>query len=109
MNAKITLAMLMCGIGAAAAAGMASAATPDSDVPTITVKYDPASLDSNYGARVLYTRLANAAAEVCPNYGDPHWISHQVQVCRERALEGAVAKVHNPRVAAIYLSSTKHG
>jgi UrcA family protein len=109
MNNKITLAMLMCGIGAAAAAGMASAATPDLDAPTIAVKYDPAALDSYDGARRLYARLANAAAEVCPNYDNPHWITHRVQVCRDRAIENAVAKVHNPRLAAVYLSSTKHG
>jgi UrcA family protein len=108
MNNKITLAMLMCGIGAVAAAGMASAATPELDAPSIAVKYDPASLESYSGARQLYARLENAAAEVCPNY-DPHWVSHQVQVCREHALESAVAKVHNPRLAAIFLSATKRG
>jgi UrcA family protein len=100
--------MLMCGIGAAAAAGVASAATPDLDAPSIAVKYDPASLDSNDGARQLYARLTNAAAEVCPSY-DAHWVSHQVQVCRDHAIESAVAKVHNPRLAAIYLMSTKRG
>jgi UrcA family protein len=109
MNNKITLAMLMCGIGAVAGAGIASAATPDLDTPAITVKYDPASLETNEGAHRLYVRLANAAAEVCPNFENPHWISHQVEVCREHAIESAVAKVHNPRLAAIYLSATKRG
>jgi UrcA family protein len=108
MNNKITLAMLMCGIGAAAAAGMAGAATPALDTPAITVKYDPATLDSDGGARQLYARLANAAAEVCPNY-DSRWISHQAEVCREHAIESAVAKVHNQRLAAVYLSATKRG
>jgi UrcA family protein len=108
MNSKITLAMLMCGIGAVAAAGVAGAATPDLDAPSIAVKYDPASLDTNDGARQLYARLANAAVEVCPSY-DAHWISHQVEQCRAHAIESAVAKVHNPRLAAIYLSATKRG
>jgi UrcA family protein len=108
MNTKITLAMLMCGIGAVAAAGVAGAATPDLDAPSIAVKYDPASLDTNDGARQLYARLANAAVEVCPSY-DAHWISHQVEVCRAHAIESAVAKVHNPRLAAIYLNATKRG
>ncbi len=109
MSKKITLAMLMCGIGAAAAAGIAGAATPDLDAPAIAVKYDPAVLDTDAGARHLYARLANAAAEVCPNYGDPHFISRKVQECREQAIEGAVAKVHNPRLAAVYQNATKHG
>jgi UrcA family protein len=108
MNNKITLAMLMCGIGAVAAAGVAGAATPDLDAPSIAVKYDPATLDSYDGARQLYARLASAAVEVCPSY-DSHWVSHQVEVCRAHALESAVAKVHNPRLAAIYLSATKRG
>jgi UrcA family protein len=108
MKNKITLAMLMCGIGAVAAAGMASAATPDLDTPTIAVKYDAATLDTNDGARQLYARLATAAVEVCPAY-DTHWISHQVEVCRQHAIENAVAKVHNPRLAAIYQNATKRG
>lgn len=107
-NKTTTLAMLMCGIGAVAAAGMASAATPDADVPSIAVKYDPATLDSYSGARQLYARLASAAAEVCPSY-EPRLISRQVQQCRQHALENAVAKVHNERLAAIYLSATKRG
>lgn len=108
MSPKITLAMLMCGIGAAAAAGMASAASPDPDAPSIVVKYDPATLDSDAGARHLYARLAKAAAEVCPNF-DPHFISPQVQACRSRAIENAVAKVHNERLAAIYRGANKNG
>jgi len=108
MNNKITLAMLMCGIGAVAAAGVAGAATPDADAPSIAVKYDPATLDTYKGARQLYVRLETAAVEVCPSI-DPHFVSHQVQVCRQHAIESAVEKVHNPRLAAIYLSATKHG
>jgi UrcA family protein len=108
MNPKITLAMLMCGIGAAAAAGAANAATPDLDAPSIVVKYDPATLDSDAGARALYARLAKAAAEVCPNF-EPHFISSQVQVCRSHALENAVAKVHNERLAAVYRGANKNG
>jgi UrcA family protein len=108
MNPKITLAMLMCGIGAASAAGVASAATPDLDVLTLAVKYDPATLDSDAGARQLYARLAKAAAEVCPNY-EPHFISRQVQVCRSHALENAVAKVHNERLVAVYRGANKNG
>jgi UrcA family protein len=107
MNTKITLAMLMCGIGAAGAAGIAGAATPDLDVATLAVKYDPAALETDVGARRLYARITNAAAEVCPNYGNPHWVSHKVQMCRDQAIENAVAKVHNPRLAAVYLSATK--
>jgi UrcA family protein len=109
MNTKITLAMLICGIGAAASAGMASAATPSLDAPTVAVKYDAETLNSYDGARQLYARLANAAAEVCPNFGNPHFVTHQVQVCREKAIESAVAKVHNERLAAVFQDTSKRG
>jgi UrcA family protein len=108
MKLKITLAMLMCGIGAAAAAGVAGAATQDSDVRTLAVKYDPTALETDSGARHLYARITNAAADVCPSF-DPHFVSREVQMCREQAIAGAVAKVHNERLAAVYLSATKRG
>jgi UrcA family protein len=108
MKLKITLAMLMCGIGAAAAAGVAGAATQDSDVRTLAVKYDPTALETDGGARQLYARITKAAADVCPSF-DPHLVSRDVQMCREQAIAGAVAKVHNERLAAVYLSATKHG
>jgi len=109
MNAKITLTMLMCGIGAAAAAGVASAAAPDFDVPSIAVKYDSTALETDGGARRLYARIAAAAADVCPNYVSSPFVSPAVRACRERAIESAVAKVHNERLAAVYVSASKHG
>ena len=75
MTIKITLAMLMCGIGAVGAAGAAGAATPDSDTPSIALKYDPAALNSDAGARKLYARIESAAVQVCPSYGDTIIIS----------------------------------
>jgi UrcA family protein len=108
MSPKITLAMLMCGIGAAAAAGVGGAATPDPDVRTLAVKYDPAALETDGGARQLYARITKAAADVCPSF-NPHLVSPTVQACREQAIAGAVAKVHNERLAAVYLSATKRG
>jgi UrcA family protein len=109
MKTKITLALLMCGIGAVAASSLASAATPDLNQPTIVVKYVPAELATYQGARRLYARLSVAAAEVCPNYGSPHWITRQVKECREQAISNAVANVHNPRLAAVLLSSSDRG
>lgn len=106
---KITLAMLICGIVGAAAATTAGAAGSDTDAPAIAVKYDPTTLDSDGGARQLYARIVNAAAEVCPEYESPHWVTHAVQVCRDHAIAGAVAKVHHPKLVAIYRSNSKNG
>jgi UrcA family protein len=109
MNIKITLSMLMCGIGAVGAAGAAGAATPDSDAPSIALKYDPVALNTDGGARKLYARIETAAAKVCPSYGDPIIVSQAAWECRQHAIESAVEKTHNPRLAAIYLSNSKRG
>ena len=61
-----TALMLLCGIVGAACSGAASAATSDDDVPSVAIHYDPQSLDTDSGARALYRRIVNAAAEVCP-------------------------------------------
>jgi UrcA family protein len=106
---KVTLAMLMCGMFGAAGIGAAAAASPDADVPSIKVAFDPATLATESGARHLYARLANAAAEVCPDYMNPHFVSHQVQECRTHSLQQAVMKINNPRLVAVYQSNSHSG
>ncbi len=107
---KITMAMIVCGMAGAAFIGAASAATLDDDLPRITVRYNPQSLDTESGARALYSRLVKAAVEVCPQGADsPHWISKQVRECREQAVARAVFQVNNPRLAAVYAISSKSG
>jgi UrcA family protein len=73
------------------------------------VKYDPATLQTDSGARRLYARIAQAAAAVCPENHNPLFVSPPIEMCRNQAIERAVANVHNPRLAAVYLSATKHG
>ena len=58
--------MILCGIVGAASIGAASAATTDDDVPSITVRYNPQSLDTESGAERFISRLVKAAVEVCP-------------------------------------------
>jgi UrcA family protein len=107
---KITMAMIVCGMLGAAFIGAASAATADDGAPSITVRYNPQSLDTESGARALYSRLVKAAVEVCPQGSDSHhWISRQVRACREQAVARAVFQVNNPRLAAVYATSSKSG
>jgi UrcA family protein len=107
---KITIAMIVCGIVGAAFIGAASAATTDDGAPSITVRYNPQSLDTQSGARALYSRLVQAAVEVCPQGSDsPYWISEQVRECRKQAVARAVFQVNNPRLAAVYAASSKSG
>jgi len=107
---KITLAMIVCGIVGAAGVGAVSAATPDDEALSIAVKYDPHTLATQDGARVLYRRLVRAAADVCPAGADsPHLISSAVKACREQAVARAVFKINNPSLVAVYNTSAKHG
>ena len=69
-SSKITMAMIACGIVGAAFIGAANAATPDDDVARVTVRYNPQSLETESGARALYSQLVNAAAEACPQGPD---------------------------------------
>jgi UrcA family protein len=107
---KVTLMMIMCGIVGAVSAGAVSAATTDEDVPTMTVRYSPSSLDTDQGAKVLYRRLVSAAVEVCPQYGgNPRWVTDAVRHCREQAIANAVFKINNPRLAAVHATNAKNG
>ena len=103
---KITLAMLLCGIVAAAAIGAASAATPRDNAPVITVKYDPAVLQTDRGARHVYNQLAGAAAELYPS-SSPHWVPTQVRQWREESIARAVTTINSPKLFAVYNSNVK--
>ncbi|HEY3657721.1 MAG TPA: UrcA family protein [Steroidobacteraceae bacterium] len=106
---NITLLMVLCGIVSAAAAGAVSAATPDDDVPRLVVRYNAQSLATESGARALYRRLVSAAAQVCPTPTTGPFVSSTILHCREQSIARAVQQIDNPRLAAVYATSTKHG
>jgi UrcA family protein len=107
---KITLAMIMCGILSAACVGAASAAMPDDDTLSTVVKYDPQAISTQAGAQMLYQKLVKAAREVCPaDSSSPYILSGAVIECRQQSLARAVFKINNPRLVAVYNTSTKRG
>ncbi|HWJ35890.1 MAG TPA: UrcA family protein [Steroidobacteraceae bacterium] len=107
---KVTLIMVLCGIVSATAAGAVSAAATDDDVPSLTVRYNPESLSTERGARVLYRRLVNAAEAVCPaSSASRAFVSDVVQHCRDAAVARAVHKINSPRLAEVYAGSVKRG
>jgi UrcA family protein len=107
---KITIAMLICGVVSAAGIGAASAAQTDEDVPAITVKYDSAALQSDRGARAVYSQLSKAAEALCPVYASSgRFVPPSVQQCRTQAVARAVMKINSPKLVAIYNSSAKNG
>jgi UrcA family protein len=59
------IAMLV-GCLLAGSLGVAQAATPADDVPTVVVSYGDLDLSTTDGANVLYKRISVAAHKVCP-------------------------------------------
>jgi UrcA family protein len=119
---RITM-MMICGVAGAAIAGTSLAGTAlagapsaapspaaGQDAPSIAVRYNPKSLDTESGARMLYNRLVQAAGEVCPqSSASPYWISEQVRECRDHAVAQAVLRVNNPKLASVYATGSKSG
>jgi UrcA family protein len=107
---KITLMMVLCGLVGAASAGAVSAATLQDDVPSIVVRYQAESLATDEGARALYHRLVRAAEQVCPDqFVGSRLISIAVLRCREQSIARAVHQIDNPRLAAVYATTSKSG
>jgi UrcA family protein len=100
---RLTTKLWLGGLVALAAAGAASAA-PESG-PSQIVRYDAAALETDAGARTVYARIARAAERVCPNISYSLLVSPQVLKCREQAIAGAVGKINNQRLAAIYAAN----
>ncbi len=106
---RTIVAALLCAFAGAALIGVATAAD-DVDAPSVAVRYQPQSLDTEHGAQALYRRIVNAAAIVCPQYAvNPHWLAKPVQECREQAVARAVLKINSPKLVAVYAANTKNG
>jgi UrcA family protein len=92
------------------AAGAASAASPDSDVPSVVVKYSEQSLATDEGVNALYRRITNAAKQVCPEASIRSFsLQRQVEQCRDQAIARAIRQIDNSRLAALHASHSKNG
>jgi UrcA family protein len=105
LKSVLVAAVAAAGIGFAAAAG----AQATDQVPTLVVRYNPASLDTDSGVRHLYVRLVAAAERVCVQPEDSRLPGTAVLECRKQAVAKAVAQIHNPRLAAISAGNGKSG
>jgi len=81
--------------------GTASAAT-DSDLPAIAIHYDRRDLGSDRGVKLLYRRLVSASELVCPKPSNTIIVELSVKQCREQAVAGAVLKINNQNLTAMY-------
>jgi UrcA family protein len=99
--------LLLGGFAALAAAGVAGASPAPSDVPALTVRFNPDMLATDSGARALYRRLTEAAERVCPAQPtNTRIINDRIIKCRNEAVAAAVNNIHNQRLAAVYARAT---
>ena len=95
-------------LGGAHAGAGAQAAQPESPL-TKKVVYGDLNLETETGAKILYSRLRHAAQDVCSPFEgrDP---SRQVQwrTCYDQAVTAAVARVNNSRVTALHNQTAAH-
>ena len=86
----------------------AHAAEVRSGVPQVTVSYGDLNLDQPTAAVILYKRIADAAAKVCPE-AEPnslHARAHQ-KSCIARAIARAVASVGAPELTRYSSARTR--
>jgi UrcA family protein len=107
LRLKIGLLMFTASLGVAMAAG---AATVDSDVPSLVLKYNSQSLTTDIGVQQLYRRIRVAAEQVCPEEAIRDLGANaRVQACRNKAVADAIQHIDNTRLAALYASNSKSG
>ena len=109
-QAKSTAFVLAAGLfalGCATPGGKAHAA----DLPhhiTKTVIYGDLNLDSDQGAKVLYSRLRGAARDVCSPLENRNLLGNLWWRCFNDALGSAVAQVNTARVTALHNRTINH-
>jgi UrcA family protein len=105
MTRLATKFLLLGGIAGLAVAGVAAASPANGEAPALVVRYHAEMLDTDSGARALYHRIARAAEQVCPHEYSV-LINRAIVECRRQAIAGAVEKIHNQRLAAVYAAAT---
>jgi UrcA family protein len=108
-RAKFALLMLGSLVGVLGL-GAANAATSDSDVPAVVVKFSELSLATDAGVNALYHRIVFAAKQVCPDASIRDLKAHRmVEECRDQAVARAIRQIDNSRLAALYAGHSKNG
>jgi UrcA family protein len=110
MGSRAKFTMLALGAACLAAMGSASAATVDSDAPSLVVHYSSATLATQAGVHTLYQRLVQASRQVCPDSSIRDLgADARVRQCRDQAIARAIREINNPQLAALYATSQRNG
>jgi UrcA family protein len=108
-NLKWGVLMAAIGCFGFGVAGVATAQTAESSAPKLVLHYSPSSLTTESGVRKLFSRLVLAAEQVCGQSRDELFVSDAVLACRKQAVAGAVAQIHNARLADLSAGYAKRG
>jgi UrcA family protein len=110
-GSRVKFASLLLGsLAGVMAVGAACAASPDSDVPSVVVKYSEQSLATDGGVNDLYRRITNAAKQVCPEASIRNLSAlSRVEACRDQAVARAIRQIDNSRLAALHAAHSKNG
>lgn len=108
ISAASILAAGLIALSGAATAVPAQAAEP-AQSHTQIVRYGDLNLDSNQGAKVLYTRIRGAAGNVCSSLDGRNLTEKTLwQGCFDKAVASAVAQVNKARVTALHNQIVSH-
>ena len=74
------------------------------DVPHVTVSFGDLDPSRPNGANILLGRIRTAAGEVCGGKPDNRDLAGRTRfdACTKQAMDGAIARLGNPTVAAAY-------
>jgi UrcA family protein len=93
-----------------AATSTSFAASPDTDVPSVAVRYDDLNLQTTAGVDALYHRISNAARDVCPDSHSRDLLTVTAsERCQAAAVSRAVQELNNPKLAMLHASRVAHG
>jgi UrcA family protein len=101
--------MITGGLVGALGVGAISAATVDSDGPSIAFRYSAADLANDDTVRALYHRIVKAAEQACPQVQTGTMLVHSGALrCREQMIDRTVQKINDPRLAALRAGDSKN-
>jgi UrcA family protein len=98
--------LLACG-----AAGLAAAATPVDQVPSVVVRYGDLNLQSDDGLLALHRRLSAAASKVCPKPSSNLDLAGLTlaRSCQSAAIARAMRSLHDPHLVELMTTRFKAG
>jgi UrcA family protein len=109
---QFSLSIVAALVGAVLTSGasVANADTASAEgVPALAVKYKNGELTTREGSLRLYTRITNAASEVCAATNPGVAAVVRYQACKRAAIDRAVNELKSPQLAAIHSDHSHKG